>query len=35
MEAPDCRWENLAEGLTGPSDLPANLPECPEGGERP
>jgi len=36
MEASDHRWENLAEGLTGPADLPAKLPECPEeGGEQP
>lgn len=35
-EDDDHRWQNLAEGLTGPSDLPANLPECPEeGGEQP
>jgi len=36
MKASDHRWENLAEGLTGPADFPAKLPECPEeGGEQP
>ena len=28
----DHRWQNLAEALTGPTDIPANLPEGSDGG---